>query len=359
MGELPLLQVRNLKVHFPVRGGSLWGNRKVVRAVDGVDLDLHAGETLGLVGESGCGKSTLGRAAIRLVHPTAGEILFRGKSITQLSEKRMSRLRPDMQIVFQDPYASLNPRLTAEKVIAEGLDIQGIGSRSQRSQKIKSLMNQVGLDAAMHNRLPHEFSGGQRQRLGIARALALSPDLIVADEAVSALDLSVQAKILRLLVDLKDDFGLTYLFISHDLSVVSALCDRVAVMYLGKIVEVGTASALFDQPLHPYTRALISAVPARRPWERKERIILSGDVPSPTDPPEGCRFHTRCPFAQPSRCSVEVPTVREVSPGRFVACHWVEEIEAGRISPGPAMCNVGPMSFRNEPSSKTGESAGT
>ncbi len=320
---MPLLSLRNLKVHFPVKQG-LWGNSSAyVRAVDGVSLDLEPGETLGLVGESGCGKSTLGRAAIRLLAPTEGQIVFDGRDITRLSSAELRPLRREFQMIFQDPYGSLNPRMTVEEIIGEALDIHGLAQDSSaRRKRIEALLSDVGLDASHIQRYPHEFSGGQRQRIGIARALAVEPKLIVCDEPVSALDVSVQAQIVNLLRDLQRSRGLAYLFIAHDLAVVEHISRRVLVMYLGRVVESGDAREVCRSPQHPYTKALLSAVPVVDPTTRRERIVLGGDVPSPIHPPSGCPFHPRCPIAQ-DRCRTEVPMPREDGRGRTVACHLV------------------------------------
>ncbi|HLL71809.1 MAG TPA: dipeptide ABC transporter ATP-binding protein [Pyrinomonadaceae bacterium] len=309
-----LVRVRGLFKHFPVAGSD-----DVVRAVDGVTFEIFKGETLGLVGESGCGKSTVGRCLLRLIEPTQGEISFEGKDVLALSGKALRGVRAEMQIIFQDPYASLNPRLKVRDIVAEPLVIHGTGTKQERRERVAELLAKVGLDPDYMNRYPHEFSGGQRQRLGIARALALNPKLIVADEPVSALDVSVQAQVINLLEDLQAEFDLTYLFISHGLAVVEHISDRVAVMYLGRIVEVTTAIELYANPLHPYTRALLSAIPVPDPTRRRERIVLTGDVPTPINPPSGCRFHTRCPDAIPE-CSQIDPDLREVAPGHTVAC---------------------------------------
>ncbi|MFL6208161.1 MAG: ABC transporter ATP-binding protein [Pyrinomonadaceae bacterium] len=309
-----LVRVRALVKHFPVEGSN-----DVVRAVDGVTFEIYKGETLGLVGESGCGKSTVGRCLLRLIEPTRGEIRFEDKDVLGLSGGRLRALRREMQIIFQDPYASLNPRLKVRDIIAEPLVIHGIGDRRERRARVAELLSKVGLDPDYMNRYPHEFSGGQRQRIGIARALALNPKLIVADEPVSALDVSVQAQVVNLLADLQREFDLTYLFISHGLAVVEHISTRVAVMYLGRIVEVASALDLYAQPLHPYTRALLSAIPIPDPQRKRERIVLHGDVPTPINPPSGCRFHTRCPEAIPECAQID-PDLREVAPGHTVAC---------------------------------------
>ena len=309
-----LVSVRGLVKHFPVEGSD-----EVVRAVDGVSFDIFAGETLGLVGESGCGKSTVGRCLLRLIEPTAGEILFQGEDVTSLDKKRLRQLRREMQIIFQDPYASLNPRMKVGDIIAEPLVIHNQGTRSERRDRVASLLRRVGLDPDYMNRYAHEFSGGQRQRIGVARSLALNPKLIVADEPVSALDVSVQAQVVNLLQELQEEFKLTYLFISHGLAVVEHISTRVAVMYLGRIVEIADAAELYARPLHPYTQALLSAIPIPDPRQKRKRIILQGDVPTPIAPPSGCRFRTRCPLAI-EECAHIDPELREVSPGHHVAC---------------------------------------
>jgi len=311
-----LVSVRGLVKHFPVEGSD-----EVVRAVDGVSFDIFAGETLGLVGESGCGKSTVGRCLLRLIEPTAGQITFAGQDVRSLDKKRLRQLRREMQIIFQDPYASLNPRMKVGDIVAEPLVIhkQGGTSPSERRDQAAALLKRVGLDPDYMDRYPHEFSGGQRQRIGVARALALSPKLIVADEPVSALDVSVQAQVVNLLQELQEEFKLTYLFISHGLAVVEHISSRVAVMYLGRIVEIADAAVLYARPLHPYTQALLSAIPIPDPRKKRERIILQGDVPTPINPPSGCRFRTRCPLAI-EECAHIDPELREVSPGHQVAC---------------------------------------
>jgi len=325
----PILRVEGLKMYFPVRRGILRRQVGWVRAVDDVSFSVARSETLGLVGESGCGKSTVGRTILQLYKPTAGSVRFEGKELTAASVGDLRRMRRDMQIVFQDPYASLNARLTVGAIIAEPLEIHHIGDQRERRRRVGELLEVVGLDANMAGRFPHEFSGGQRQRIGIARALALNPSFIVCDEPISALDVSIQAQVVNLLQELQARYGLTYLFIAHDLSVVRHLSDRVAVMYLGKLVELTTRDALYSRPLHPYTMALLSAVPIPDPkTERKRRrMILVGDVPSPVAPPAGCRFHTRCPFAK-ELCREVEPPLDEVEPGHRVACHFWSEIQA-------------------------------
>ncbi len=315
-----LLEVKNLKKYFPVRGGFLEGSRGLVKAVDGVSLKVSRGETLGLVGESGCGKTTLGRMILRLEAPTEGKIFFEGENILSFNGDRLKKFRRDVQMVFQDPYASLNPRRSAGSTVGEPLLVHDIADAHEREERAAKLMEIVGLTREQMGRYPHEFSGGQRQRIGVARALALNPKLIVADEPVSALDVSIQAQILNLLKDLQKDFDLTYLFISHDLSVVEHMSDRVTVMYLGKIVELADSRVLYETPLHPYTKVLLSAIPVPDPGRKKERIIPGGDVPSPVNPPPGCTFHPRCPFRFMA-CDRDIPALLEVSKGHFVACH--------------------------------------
>lgn len=316
-----LVAVHDLKKHFPVGGGWLRHGERV-RAVDGVSFEIRRGEIFSLVGESGCGKSTTGRLILRLEEPTAGEVWFDGRNLARLAPRELRRLRRRMQIVFQDPYASLNPRMRVGDLIEEPLVIHGLGTPSERRERVQELLRLVGLSPQHAGRYPHHFSGGQRQRIGIARALAAEPDFIVCDEAVSALDVSVRAQILNLLLDLQERFDLTYLFISHDLGVVRHLSDRVGVMYLGKLVELGPSGELFRSPLHPYTYALLSAIPVPHPAaRRRERIVLAGEPPSPVRPPRGCRFHPRCPFAQ-QRCREEEPTFRELAPGHWAACHY-------------------------------------
>ncbi len=318
----PLLKVKDLVKQFPIRGGLF--NRTVdkVHAVDGVSFELAAGETLGVVGESGCGKSTTGRCILRLIEPTSGEVWFEGKNVTTAGKSDLRALARDMQIIFQDPYASLNPRMTVSAIIGEALTIHKL-TKTQREydERIVQLLETVGLSADHMRRYPHEFSGGQRQRIGIARALAVSPKLIICDEAVSALDVSIQAQVINLLEDLRDQFGLSYVFIAHDLSVVEHISHRVAVMYLGRIVEIAPAKDLYIRPLHPYTEALLSAVPIPDPSIKRKRVPLQGDVPSPIHPPSGCHFHTRCPIAQKGLCDVEKPQLKQSGQGHWVACH--------------------------------------
>jgi len=317
-----LLTVQNLKVHFPVKRGIFAPPREFVRAVDDVSFTIAPGETLGLVGESGCGKTTLGRAIVRLVEPTAGRVLFGGEDIARMSARELRARRRKFQMIFQDPFGSLNPRLTVADIVGEALDIHGLAeNKSARAARVADLLRAVGLDTAYAQRYPHEFSGGQRQRLGIARALAVEPKLIVCDEPVSALDVSVQAQIINLLQDLQQAHGLAYLFIAHDLAVVEHISRRVMVMYLGRVVELAAAKEIVRAPKHPYTQALISAVPEVDPDTKRQRIVLPGDVPSPIHPPSGCRFHPRCPIAEKPRCETEPPELREISPGHFVSCH--------------------------------------
>ena len=316
---MALLEIRDLKKYFPVRTGLLGGAREQVKAVDGVNLDVEEGETVGLVGESGCGKTTLGRCLVRLIEPTGGTITFEGRELSSLSGPAMREMRRKMQIIFQDPYASLNPRMRIGEIIGEGLRIHGLAKGRDHKARVVQLLTRVGLRAEYYGRYPHEFSGGQRQRIGVARALAVNAKFIVADEAVSALDVSIQVQILNMLLDLQQELGLTYLFISHDLRVVEHVSDRVAVMYLGKIVEIVPSGQLYREGQHPYTQALLSAVPVPDPARKGERMVLQGDVPSPIDPPPGCSFHPRCPFAL-ARCAEEEPRL-EFDGRHGVACH--------------------------------------
>ncbi len=319
---MSLLEVQNLKVHFPVKRGALSRSREFVKAVEDVSFSIAPGETLGLVGESGCGKTTLGRAIVRLIEPSAGSIRFDGKDLAHLSGAELRAQRRQLQMIFQDPYGSLNPRMTVEDIIGEALDIHGLAdSKAARAKRVAELLKAVGLDAAYAQRYPHEFSGGQRQRIGIARALAVEPKLIVCDEPVSALDVSVQAQIINLLQDLQQQHGIAYLFIAHDLAVVEHISRRVMVMYLGKIVELAEAKEVIRAPKHPYTQALISAVPEVDPDTKRQRILLPGDVPSPIHPPSGCRFHPRCLIAEKPRCQTEAPELRELAPAHCAACH--------------------------------------
>jgi peptide/nickel transport system ATP-binding protein len=331
-----LVEVDRLKVYFPIKSGVVL-DRHVgdVRAVDDVSFEIRRGETLGLVGESGCGKSTVGRTLLGLYRPTEGRILFDGADITRLGSEGLRTLRRRMQIVFQDPFASLNPRHSVARIIGEPLRVHGLASRRQAVRRARELLEIVGLPRDAAGRYPHEFSGGQRQRIGLARALALNPDFVVADEPVSALDVSIQAQIINLLEELQQEFSLTYLFIAHDLAVVRHISDRIAVMYLGSIVEISLAGDLYASPLHPYTISLLSAVPIPDPEVERSRkaILLAGDIPSPAHPPAGCRFHTRCPYVQPTRCRDEVPPLRELEGDHRVACHWAERIRAGEIQP--------------------------
>ena len=333
---MSLLEVRGLKVHFPITQGLLI-ERQVgsVHAVDGVDLEIERGETLGLVGESGCGKSTVSKAILRLVEPTEGTVTFDGTEVTGLKEQEMRRLRRRMQMIFQDPFSSLDPRQSVASILAEPMRTHRLGEDDGKSvdARVGELLEVVGLPVEAGSRYPHEFSGGQRQRIGIARSLVVRPDLIIADEPVSALDVSIQAQVINLLEELQEEFGLTYLVVAHDLAVVRHISDRIAVMYLGKIVEVAPADELYEVPLHPYTIALLSAIPIPDPEVelRRERILLTGDLPSPVSPPPGCRFHTRCPYRQPTRCHDEVPELRQLRAGHTVACHWAEEIQRGQL----------------------------
>ena len=331
-----LIDVEGLKVYFPIKSGLVL-DRHVgdVRAVDDVSLSIRRGETLGLVGESGCGKSTLGRTLLLLYRPTAGRIVFDGQELTALDSEGVRMLRRRMQMVFQDPFASLNPRHSVGRIVGEPLRTHGLADRKQAGARVRELLETVGLPPDAATRYPHEFSGGQRQRVGLARALALNPDFIVADEPVSALDVSIQAQIINLFEELQHDLELTYLFIAHDLAVVRHISDRVAVMYLGTVVEISPSTSLYTDPLHPYTISLLSAIPIPDPEVERQRktILLAGDLPSPANPPPACRFHTRCPYIQDTRCRDEVPELRELEPGHVVACHWAEKIRAGELKP--------------------------
>ena len=322
----PLVKVRDLKMHFPIFKGIMRRQVGAVKAVDGLTFDIRRGETLGLVGESGCGKTTAGRTILRLYDPTAGNIEFEGKDIAELSQSEMRKMRPRMQMIFQDPQASLNPRMTVGSIIAEPLDEHRVATGEAKKAKVRELLDAVGLSPDFVNRYPHEFSGGQRQRIGIARALALDPDFIVCDEPIAALDVSIQAQVVNLLQDLQEKLGLTYLFISHDLSMVRHIADRVAVMYLGKVMELASVESLFKNPMHPYTKALLSAVPIPDPKieAKREHIILKGDVPSPANPPKGCVFSTRCPVAK-NKCFDVSPKWRDLGGDQFVACHYAGE----------------------------------
>ncbi len=318
--EAPVLDVIDLKKHFPVKKGLFGGGNAKVHAVDGVSFHINQGETLGLVGESGCGKSTVGRTVLRLLNPTEGTIKLSGRDVTHLSKQDMRPVRREMQIIFQDPYSSLNPRMSAGDIVGEMLRVHGMGNGEERRTRVAELFERVGLRKAQMDSFPHEFSGGQRQRIGIARALALNPKVIIGDEPVSALDVSIQAQVINLLMDLQKEFNLSYLFIAHDLAVVEHISHRIAVMYLGRIVEYTDKKTLFTNPKHPYTEALLSAVPIPDPRLKRKKLVLEGDVPSPINPPSGCHFHTRCPYAE-ERCRVDSPVLREVAPGQMVACH--------------------------------------
>jgi oligopeptide/dipeptide ABC transporter ATP-binding protein len=317
----PLVETREVVKHYPITGGVFLHEVASVKAVDKVSLSILSGETLGLVGESGCGKSTLGRLILRLEEPTSGDIIFQGESILGYDPKQMRALRKEMQIIFQDPFSSLNPRKNVAHIVGEPLYVHGMTNRHEREARVLKLLEVVGLKQEHMRRYPHQFSGGQRQRIGVARALALNPKLIICDEAVSALDVSIRGQVINLLQDLQGEFGLTYLFISHDLSVVEHISDRVAVMYLGKLVELADSETLYKAPLHPYTQALLSAAPIPDPKQKRKRIVLSGDVPSPIDPPSGCRFHTRCFYAK-DICSQQEPPLKEVKENHLVACYF-------------------------------------
>ncbi len=342
----PLIAIRDLKVHFDLGGGTAWDKfvggspvKRVVKAVDGVSIDIYPGETLGLVGESGCGKTTLGRAVLRLIEPTAGNVLFRSRDLAHLSLREMREHRRHLQIIFQDPYASLNPRMTVGQIVGEPLDTFRLARGVNAERRVQELMETVGLSKRFTKRYPHEFSGGQRQRIGIARALAVDPDFIVADEPISALDVSIQAQIMNLLKKLQKEKNLTYLFISHDLRAIRHVSNRVAVMYLGKLVEIAEAKTIYDEPLMPYTKALISAVPIPDPAveAQRQRMVLEGDVPSPINPPEGCRFHTRCPYAIEA-CKEIVPPLAEIKPNHFAACIRIspDQPHIEQVPPGEA-----------------------
>ena len=324
----PLLRVEHLSKEFPAEAGMLAGrfSKRVVSAVNDVSFEIHAGETFGLVGESGCGKSTTGRSIMRLTNPTSGKVFFEGKDVSQMNKRELKNLRREMQFIFQDPYASLNPRMTIGEIVSEPMTIHGVGTKEERMKTVRELLDVVGLNPEHINRYPHEFSGGQRQRIGIARAFVLRPKLIICDEPVSALDVSIQAQVLNLLKELQNKFGTAYLFIAHDLSVVQHISDRVAVMYLGKMVELSDWKTLYTEPHHPYTQSLLSAVPVPDPdiQKSRKRIILAGDPPSPIDPPSGCRFHTRCPIAQET-CSKETPEWKQVERGHYCACHFAQK----------------------------------
>lgn len=320
----PILRVEDLRKYFLIKAGVFSRVVGHIKAVDGVSFSIDEGETFGLVGESGCGKSTLGRTILKLLEPTGGRVIYKGQDIYSIKKENLRNMRKEMQIIFQDPYGSLNPRMTVGEAIGEALEAHGVARGRERRERVEYLLDVCGLAPYHYRRYPHEFSGGQRQRIGIARALALNPNLVIADEPISALDVSIQAQIINLLEDLQDQFGLTFLFISHDLSMIKHISDRVAVMYLGMIVEMAPKKPFYRNPLHPYSQALLSAVPVMDPTLKKERIILTGDVPSPANPPEGCRFHTRCHYTK-DRCRVEIPELKEIEAGHYTACHLVEK----------------------------------
>ncbi|MEN3185503.1 MAG: oligopeptide/dipeptide ABC transporter ATP-binding protein [Atribacterota bacterium] len=337
MSDSVILKIENLKKYFPIRAGVF---RKIiawVKAVDGVSFEVLGGESLGIVGESGCGKSTLGMTIIRLYEPTEGKIFFNGQEISCLPSSRLRPIRKEIQMIFQDPFSSLNPRMTIGAIIEEGMAVHGISSSQERALRVRDILERVGLSGNYLRRYPHEFSGGQRQRIGIARAIILHPRLIIADEAVSSLDVSIRSQILNLMSELKEEYHLTYLFISHDLAVVKQICDRVLVMYLGKVVEIAGKNDLFSRPLHPYTVALVSAVPVPDPDYKVDRVILKGDVPSPIKPPSGCRFHPRCPVVQ-DICHVVEPPLREVEAGCWVACHFPGSLQLKRVQSARVKC---------------------
>jgi len=320
----PIIEVEELKKYFPIRAGVFSKIAGYVKAVDGIDLRIHSREAYGLVGESGCGKSTAGMTILRMLNPTGGKVFYKGTDVLAVGKEELRSLRKEMQIIFQDPYSSLNPRMSIGEAIGEPLEVHGIARAQERRDRVMSVLRECGLDSHHYRRYPHEFSGGQRQRVGIARALILEPEFIVADEPISALDVSIQSQIVNLLESLQEKFGLTFLFISHDLSVVKHMADRVGVMYLGKIVEEAPKKEFYSSPLHPYSQALLSAVPTMQTGPKKERIILKGDVPSPSNPPPGCTFHTRCPLAE-GICSVEIPALKKIGPDHLVSCHLVKE----------------------------------
>jgi len=330
----PILQIKDLVTHFPIRQGAFGRVRGTMRAVDGVTFEVERGETFGLVGESGCGKSTLGRSILRLIEPTSGSVRFDGQELVGMPPAQLRKLRRRMQLIFQDPYASLNPRMKVREIVGEGLAIHRLASGAERERRVAALLEKMGLGAEAMDRYPHEFSGGQRQRIGIARALAVGPELVIADEPISSLDVSIQAQIVNLMVDLQAELGLTYVFIAHDLKIIEYISTRVAVMYLGKIVELASAAELYRAPKHPYTQALLSAIPVPDPTRKRERIILPGDVPSPANPPPGCPFHPRCQYAF-DRCKTEVPPLYKLDGGRHLASCFLIEEEAS-VGPKPA-----------------------